>query len=341
MTRFNRRTFLKGGVAAGTATLAMPALLRAQDATKLRFANFAGPTSFLTTGIFRPWFDRIEAASEGAVSIEMYDGGSLAAAPDVYDAVRQGIADMGWGVTSYTPGRFNAATVVELPFEAKSCASASAGLWAAYQADLLDGFRGAHVMAVMSSGIQHAHATQDIRMPADLAGKRVRASGSAAARMWESFGAIPVALPVPEIAESLSKNTLAGSMNDWNALQTWGIMEFVPFHVDVALGSSPCFLTINQDVYDGLPQIARDALDAHSGEPFNEFWAAELDAENARLRDVVANNPEHSIHVPEQSEIDAAHASLSEMFDAWVAETPNGQAVLDLYRKSVADYEAG
>lgn len=55
-------------------------------------------------------------------------------------------------------------------------------------------------------------------MPADLAGERVRAAGAAAAQMWEAFGAIPVALPVPDIAESLSKNTLSGCMNDWNGL---------------------------------------------------------------------------------------------------------------------------
>lgn len=340
MTKLNRRAFIATGAAVGAATLASPTILRAQEATKLRFANFAGPTAFLSTGIFRPWFDHIEEAAEGTIQIDMYDGGSLASAADVYDAVRRGIADLGWGVTSYTPGRFNAATVVELPFEAKSCASASAGLWAAYEADLLDGFRGAEILAVMSSGIQHVHAREEIKMPADLAGKRVRAAGAAAARMWEAFGAIPVALPVPDIAESLSKNTLTGSMNDWNALTTWGIFDFVPYHVDVPLGSSPCFLTMNQDAFDGLPQVAQDAIKAHSGHEFNEFWAAELDAENGRLRDQVAENPEHTIHTPTDEEVEMAHASLSEVFDTWAAETENGQAVLELYREAVAAYEA-
>ncbi|MGD9863264.1 MAG: TRAP transporter substrate-binding protein DctP [Pseudodonghicola sp.] len=340
MTAFNRRSFISAGLALGAGTLAAPGLLRAQTPTKLRFANFAGPTSFLSTGIFRPWFDRIEAASEGTLKIEMYDGGSLAAAKDVYDAVRKGIADMGWGVTSYTPGRFNAATVVELPFEAASCAAASAGLWAAYEADLLDGFKGAEILAVMSSGIQLVHGTHDIKMPADLAGERVRAAGAAAARMWEAFGAIPVALPVPDIAENLSKNTLAGSMNDWNALQTWGIMEFVPYHVDVPLGSSPCFLTMNQDSFDALPAVAKEAVKAHSGAAFNAFWAEKLDGENARLRGIVAAMPEHKIHVPEAATVAAAHASLSDVFGAWAETTVNGQAVLDLYRDAVAKYTA-
>lgn len=334
---FTRRQFLHTVGAAGALTLAAPTVLRAADVARLRFANFAGPNAFMTTGIFRPWFDKIEAASEGTLKIEMYDGGSLAAAADVYDAVRKGIADMGWGVTSYTPGRFVAATVCELPFEAPSCAAASAGLWSAYEAGLLDGFKGAEIMSVMSSGIQIAHATRDFRMPADLKGERVRAGGAAAARMWEAFGAVPVALPVSEIAESLTKNTLTGSMNDWNALQTWGIMEFVRYHVDAPLGSSPCFLTINSDAYADLPEPAKAAIKAHSGAVFNAFWAEKLDGENARLRAEVEKLADHTIHVPDEAAVAEAHASLESMRAAWVSATPNGQQVLDLFRKGVKE----
>lgn len=339
MNSFTRRQFLGTTLAAGTVVLAAPTVLRASGVTHLRFANFAGPNAFMSTGIFRPWFDKIEAASQGTLKIDMYDGGSLAAAADVYDAVRKGIADMGWGVTSYTPGRFVAATVCELPFEAPSCAAASAGLWSAYEAGLLDGFNGVEIMAVMSSGIQHPHASKDFKMPADLKGERVRAAGAAAARMWEAFGAIPVSLPVSEIAESLSKNTLTGSMNDWNALQTWGIMEFVRYHVDVPLGSSPCFLTLNKDSFADLPDPAKAAIKAHSGAAFNAHWAAGLDGENARLRGEVAKLANHTIHVPEAAAVTEAHAFLEPMRQAWVSATPNGQKVLDVFRKGIQEYK--
>lgn len=338
MSKFTRREFFGATLAVGAMTLSAPAVLRAAGVARLRFANFAGPNAFMSTGIFRPWFDKIEAASEGTLKIDMYDGGSLAAAADVYDAVRKGIADLGWGVTSYTPGRFVAATVCELPFEAPSCAAASAGLWSAYEAGLLDGFKGVEIMAVMSSGIQHAHATKDFRMLADLKGERVRAAGAAAARMWEAFGAIPVSLPVSDIAESLSKNTLTGSMNDWNALQTWGIMEFVRYHVDVPLGSSPCFLTLNKDAFADLPEPAKAAIKAHSGPVFNAHWATQLDGENARLRGEVAKLADHTIHVPDAKAVAEAHAFLEPMRAAWVSATPNGQQVLDLFRKGVREF---
>lgn len=338
MTKFTRRHFLGTTLAAGAMTISAPAVLHAARVTNLRFANFAGPNAFMSTDIFRPWFDKIEAASEGTLKIYMYDGGSLAAAADVYDAVRKGVADLGWGVTSYTPGRFVAATVCELPFEAPSCAAASAGLWSAYEAGLLDGFKGVEIMAVMSSGIQLAHATKDFRMPADLKGERVRAGGAAAARMWEAFGAIPVSLPASDIAESLSKNTLTGSMNDWNALQTWGIMEFVRYHVDVPLGSSPCFLTLNKDTFADLPEPAKAAIKAHSGPVFNAHWAEKLDGENARLRAEVDKMSNHAIHVPDAAAVAEAHAFLEPMRAAWIEATPNGQQVLDLFRKSVEEF---
>ncbi|MCA1300542.1 TRAP transporter substrate-binding protein [Stappia indica] len=329
MTELTKRQFL--GLAAGAAALCAPSILRAAGPTKLRFTNFAGPTSFLTNGIFRPAFDAIEAASDGTLKIDIYSGGSLASAADTYDAVRRGIADMGWGVTSYTPGRFKTATLVELPFEALTSKSASQGLWKLYQEDLLDGFKGVEVFSVMSSGIQHCHSTKEIDSLDGLAGERVRAAGSTAAMMWEAFGAIPVSLPVSTIAESLSKNTLHGSMNDWNALETWGILDFVKWHIDVPLGSSPCFLTINKKVFDSLPEVAQTALREHGGQRFNDFWGEQLDGENRRLRAVVAEMTDHHILVPTAEQLGEWKKRIAPVTEKWVAENPNGERALELY----------
>lgn len=336
MVSMSRRQFF-GVAAAGTAALCAPSIVRAKAPTTLRFTNFAGPTSFLTTGIFRPFFDKIEAASEGTLKIDIYSGGSLAGAKHTYDAVRKGIADMGWGVTSYTPGRFNVATIVELPFEAKDCATASHGLWTLYENDMLDGFKGVEVLSVMSSGIQHAHAAQPVKGLDDFDGLRVRAAGAAAAMMWEAFGAIPIALPVPAIAESLSKNTLNGSMNDWNALKTWGILEFLTAHVDVPMGSSPCFLTMNKAVFDGLPEPAKKALKDHSGPVFNGFWAAQLDGENQRLRADVAAMADHTIITPTADDMARWKATVAPVAEKWTGLVEDGPRILDTYLAALAE----
>jgi TRAP-type C4-dicarboxylate transport system substrate-binding protein len=49
---------------------------------------------------------QIEEATKGRVKIIYYSGESLAKGKDVYDATRGGIADIGYVVTVYTPGRF-------------------------------------------------------------------------------------------------------------------------------------------------------------------------------------------------------------------------------------------
>jgi TRAP-type C4-dicarboxylate transport system substrate-binding protein len=336
MKEINRRQVF--GLTAGSiAAVGMPAIVRAQAPVTLKFANFAGPTSFLTTGIFRPAFDAIEADSEGTLKIDIISGGSLAKAEDTYDAVRKGLADMGWSITSYTPGRFKTATIVELPFAARDCKTASHGLWRLHEQNLLDGFKGVEVFTVMSSGILLAHASKPITGLEGFKGERVRAAGAIASAMWESVGAIPIALPAPAVAESLSKNTLMGAMNDWNALQTWGIMEFVKWHLEAPLGSSPCFITVNKAVFDKLPAPAKAALQKHAGPRFNDFWGDRLEAENRRIRAVVAGMSDHTILTPTDAQIAQWKAMTASVTDKWIETAPDGRKALDVYHAALVE----
>lgn len=335
MVEMNRRQMLGLAASVAGAGLFAPSVLRASEPVKIRFANFAGPTAFLTNDIFRPAFDAIEKDADGSIKIEIYSGGSLAKPAETYDAVRKGIADMGWSITSYTPGRFKAATIVELPFEAPNSLAASKGLWALKEADLLDGFQGVKVISVMSSGIQQTHANFAVKEMKDFAGHRVRASGATASMMWEVFDAIPIALPASSIAESLSKNTLSGSMNDWVALDTWGILEFVKWHLDVSLGSAPCFLTMNQRFFDALPEPARKAFEKHSGPLFNDFWSKQIDGENARIREKIKTLADHTIIEPDAAQVASWKQQTAKVADKWAAENPNGARALEIYRQAV------
>ena len=62
-----------------------------------------------------PWAKMVEEKSGGRLKITIYPGSTLGKAADHYDMVKDGIADLGFSVPGYTPGRFPLISVTELP----------------------------------------------------------------------------------------------------------------------------------------------------------------------------------------------------------------------------------
>ncbi|WP_036217894.1 TRAP transporter substrate-binding protein [Marinospirillum minutulum] len=301
----------------------------------LRFSNIAGPTAFMTTDLFANYFKEIEERTNGKLKIKMYSGGTLVNAKDTFSAVQNGLVDMAWGVTSYTPGRFPETEVVEVPFYANNIYEASSGLWSLYEKNLLKGFDDVYVFAIVSSGILRAHSTKPLKSFADLSGNRYRAAGPLVAKALKILDADPVALPVPSIAENLSKNVLTGSINDWNAVFTWGLADYVKWHLDASFGSSPVFITINKRKYEALPEDVRQVLNEMGGRNFIRYWSDSLGGENIRLREKVASSAQDVITVPSEEEVMLLRTRLDPVIDEWAETVPKGQLIWSTYLEAI------
>ena len=73
---------------------------------KLSFANFYPPSHYTNTEQFALWIKEIEQATGGRVKITNYPGQTLLQAPEMFEGVVQGTADMSHGSTGYSRGRF-------------------------------------------------------------------------------------------------------------------------------------------------------------------------------------------------------------------------------------------
>lgn len=324
----------------GALAVGMSASVQAAKPTVLKFSNFAGPTAYLTKGMFEPLFKDIEADSEGTLKIQMYSGGSLVKAEESFDAVRRGLVDMAWGVTGYTPGRFKVADIPEIPFEANNVLEASSGVWALHENGLMDGFEDVYVFGLVSSGILTAHSVKEIKSLDDFKGERIRAAGPLASASVEALGIIPVGLPVPQTAENLSKRTLSGSLNDWNAVFTWQVLDFVKWHIDAPMGSSSVFVVINQKKFDRLPEAAKAALEKHGGKTFVSRWSEGLGNENERLKQDLLQRNDHVMITPSEDDIARWKQTVSPVITKWVSTVPEGERVWEVYTQAIADVRA-
>ena len=81
--------------------------------TTLRIATWLPPTNPQNATVWPTWKKWVEEATEGRVEVvvENYTGHPKT----IYDAVEDGIYDVGFSVESYLPGRFKLSGVAEIP----------------------------------------------------------------------------------------------------------------------------------------------------------------------------------------------------------------------------------
>ena len=73
------------------------ATLAGAQAIELTYANFF-PPFHIQSQLAESWCQEVEKRTNGAVKINYYPGGTLVKAPQIYDGVEQGIADIGMSV---------------------------------------------------------------------------------------------------------------------------------------------------------------------------------------------------------------------------------------------------
>ena len=103
--------------------LAAPAILRPGRAraaeVTLKLAHFLPPVAPAHAKLLKPWAEQVEAASDGRINIRIYPSMQLGGSPpQLFDQVRDGVADIAWTLPGYTPGRFPKLETFELPFVA-------------------------------------------------------------------------------------------------------------------------------------------------------------------------------------------------------------------------------
>lgn len=113
----SRRSFLKGGAtaaAAGAAALAMPNVVRAQEAVVFKFQS-TWPAKDIFHEYAQDFVNRVNEMGGGRLKIELLAAGAVAKALEVHDAVLSGTLDGGHGVTAYWYGKHKAFSLFGTP----------------------------------------------------------------------------------------------------------------------------------------------------------------------------------------------------------------------------------
>jgi TRAP-type C4-dicarboxylate transport system substrate-binding protein len=200
------------------------------------------------------WAKEIEKRTDGRVKITVFFGGTLTPADKCYDGVVKGISDIGFSVLAYTRGKFPLTEVADLPLGMKNGLVASKVINEFYKKFKPKELDEVQVMYLHGHGPGILHSKKAIDKLEDVKGIKIRCTGMAS-KIAGALGATPVAMPMGETYDALSRGVVDASMAPQEALQGWKWGEVVKFTTECfgASYSSGMFVVMNKQKWNALP----------------------------------------------------------------------------------------
>lgn len=225
------------------------------------------PATHQNTVLATEWAKEVEKRTEGRVKITVFPGGTLTPADKCYDGVEKGISDIGMSVLGYTRGRFPLSEVIDLPLGYRSGAAATELINAFYRKFTPKEFDRVKILYLHAHGPGFLHTKKPVATLADLKGMKIRCTGLAA-KIVTALGGTPVAMPMGETYDALSRGVVEGSMAPQESLQGWKWGEVVKSSTESygAAYSTAFFVAMNKDKWDALPKNLQEVIDQVSQE---------------------------------------------------------------------------
>ncbi len=320
------------GVVAVAVTVATGAM--AQDVT-LKLHHFLPAQANVPKLVLDVWADNVEAASEGRIKVDRFPTMQLGGKPpELMDQAIDGVADIVWTVVGYTPGRYPTTEVFELPFMVEDPRAASCAYWKMFEEHMEGGeFKDLKILGTWVHGPGMLHTADPVETPADLQGMKIRGGSRLVNDLLTAAGATPVGMPVPAVAEALSKGVIDGTTIPWEVTPALKVPELVENHTEfegTALYTLTFVLAMNKQKYDGMPDDLKTVIDENSGLEFSVFAGGTQTDADGPAREVAVENGNNIITISDTSEWQALVAPIR---DSWVADVTSkgidGQAMID------------
>ena len=249
---------------------AAPAALAQEVTLKVHF--FLPASSFANTLFIQPWCERIARDSNNRMKCQSYPSMQLGGTPpQLFEQVRDGLADVVWTLPGYTAGRFPSVEAFELPFMMQSPEATSRALWEYVQVHGAAEFKDVKPLAFHVHGDGVFHMTgKPVKTLADLRGMKLRAPTRMTNKFIAMLGATPVSMPVPQVGDALSKGVIDGAVVPYEVVPAVKLQELAKFHSETdpaepALYTSTFVFAMNKAKYDALPADLKKVIDNNSG----------------------------------------------------------------------------
>jgi TRAP-type C4-dicarboxylate transport system substrate-binding protein len=328
-------------IAVGAALLA--ATGARADETKLIMTTISSPTSQVGQENYHGWANRVNAAGNGVVSIDVRDGFTLANSTNFYDRLLGDVMQISFGSLNYLAGKFQLSQVMALPFVMDSAEQESVVFWRLYKSGLLDSEFDQIMPLYFYAFPQVAlHLTKVPPAPLEnLNGLRILVAGQIPSAMIAKLGGTPMSIGLSESYQALQRSTADGISFPMAPLPDFKLDEVTRYHILASLGGGPGGVWMAKAKYQSLSPEVRKILDANSGEAESRRVGATLDRFEQSVRTKLEASKDHTVVTLTPEQRAAWTARVAPIIEAWAATDGAHAKVLAKVRELAAEVKAG
>lgn len=254
-----RSKLLRRSAMALALALSLPGAVSAKEVLK---AVTSFPVPMFWSQEFKGFIDLVNEKGEGVVEIQLMGGPEVFPPAQQLGAVQRGIVDIQYGPSTHHLG--SAPEIEAFVGATKDAEDIRENGGLALMQEIFAEKLGVRLVALTQSGLQfHVWSVTEPKIGEDglpdLDGMRLRSQPIYTA-FFESIGAVPVSVPVPDVYTGLERKTFDGI--GWPVA---GVMDFswdkyLKYRIDPGFFNTDLTIIMNPDTWDGLSDEAKTII---------------------------------------------------------------------------------
>ena len=325
----------------GISILAVMAAPVSAEVIKLRLADHNTAMGWGPVNATQPWVKKVEEACKGKVKIEIYPSQTLVKGPEIWNAVKTGMADIGWCFHGYWADMTPLSDVVTLPFlPIPNAEKGSEVLWKLYEKfpAIQNEYKDVQPLMLWTSSPYFLITTKkQVKTLEDIKGLKIRVVGGPPTEEMKALGAIPTNVAMPETYLSLERGVLDGMGVPWEAMHGFRLYEVVKYYTMAPLSVVYFSMSMNKAKFDSLPADVQEAIMSVSREEGAKFFGRNyFDSAEKGVQELIAkgNYSMNQYTLPSDELARWRKVAGEPIWEAWVKKMeakghPEARQILD------------
>ena len=314
--------------------------LGSASAIEIRLGDWQSTTHIVSVEGTQYWMNKVEDATNGAITFEHYPAEQAAKSRELLDAVKNGILDAALIGPIYSSDVLPLNSVVALPGYFSSAAQGTKALQSMLaDGPLKDEMTDAGVVPIFAFVLppyQLLSKNGRIGGPDDWKGLKIRTSGATQAMVARGLGASGVSVAGPEVYTGVERGLLDAVLFPIPSVAGYKLQEVVDaISTNGAFGSFSFTIVMRKDLYEGLSQDDKDALAAAGADAAANVAKAQDDSVGELTAQWAADGIVIYQFTDEESA--AINAAISGATDEWIerigAHNPKAAEVVARFKE--------
>ncbi|MBM4763322.1 TRAP transporter substrate-binding protein DctP [Bacillus sp. B15-48] len=293
--------------------------------------------------VYKAWMDRVTELTDGQIQFEWYPAGQLGSLSDYITLVNNKAIDIGMFTFSAFPNEMPVAhNLFGLPGVFNSALEGSTVAWNLIQDDFLlqSDFlsNGVRPLVVTTTPPYDILSKEEIRVPADLKGVKLKTGSGMQTNLAEFIGATGVPLALPDVYEAYERGTVDAQLAYASTDTSYGYREISNYGtLNIGASAGSTGLLIGEPLFQSLPVNVQEAM-MQAGEEVSSSGGKAFDEETAAREQRWIADGDVNLFEPTPEEM-AEWEKVFEEFNQYWLEQKNDEQLNQAYDMLLEEVE--